>query len=47
MTRRPVCRCVACGVTFLRVEDYRHPVTHRCVVLRHPAAQPAPTRPVA
>lgn len=45
-TRRPVCRCVACGVTFLRVEDYQRP-THRCVVLRHPSAQPVPTRPVA
>lgn len=33
--RRPV-NCVACDVTFIRVEFYLHP-THRCVADRHPS----------
>lgn len=44
--RRPVCRCVMCQVTFLRVEDYLNP-RHLCVMRRHPSAQPATTQPVA
>lgn len=46
-TKKPVCRCVICRVTFLRTEDYLHP-RHRCITLRHPSAfQPSTTRPAS
>jgi uncharacterized Zn finger protein len=34
---RPV-RCVACGLTFLTVQNYLHP-THQCAIMRHPSSR--------
>jgi hypothetical protein len=34
---RPV-RCVACGITFLTVQNYLH-LSHQCAVKRHPSSR--------
>jgi uncharacterized Zn finger protein len=31
-------RCIACGLTFLTVQNYLHP-SHQCAIMRHPSSR--------